>query len=188
MSLSAAPSATGTIPTGTYVIDPAHSEVGFVARHAMVTKVRGRFHEVSGSITVAEDFASSSATATMQAASVDTGNADRNAHLHSADFFDVANHPEIAFVSTAIKDVDGDEFVLVGDLTIMGITHPVELAVEYEGTAQDPFGNVRAGFSATTVVERERWGLTWNAALEAGGVLVSKKITLNLDISAIKQA
>lgn len=188
MSLSTAASSTAVIPAGTYVIDPAHTEVGFIARHAMVTKVRGYFRDVAGSITVAEQLADSSATATMQAASVDTGNADRNAHLLSADFFDVEAHPEITFASTAVKDVDGTEFTLVGDLTIMGVTKPVELEVEYQGTAQDPFGNTRAGFSAQTVVEREQWGLTWNAALEAGGVLVSKKVTLTLDISAIKQA
>ena len=119
---------------------------------------------------------------------VDTGNEDRDAHLKSADFFDADTTPEITFVSTGIKDVQGDDFVLVGDLTIKGITKPVELKAEYEGTAQDPFGNTRIGFSATTEVEREGWGLTWNAALETGGVLVSKKITLALDVSAIKQA
>ena len=177
-----------SIPAGTYVIDPSHTEVSFVARHAMVTKVRGYFRDVEGQIVVAEDFAASSANATMKVASVDTGNEDRDAHLKSADFFDADTTPEITFVSTGIKDVQGDDFVLVGDLTIKGITKPVELKVTYEGTAQDPFGNIRIGFSAKTEVEREDWGLTWNAALESGGVLVSKKITLALDVSAIKQA
>lgn len=176
------------IPAGTYAIDPSHTEVSFVARHAMVTKVRGYFRDVEGQVVVADDFAASTASATMKVASVDTGNEDRDAHLKSADFFDADTTPEITFVSTGIKDVQGDDFVLVGDLTIKGITKPVELKAEYEGTAQDPFGNTRIGFSATTEVEREDWGLTWNAALETGGVLVSKKITLALDVSAIKQA
>lgn len=177
-----------TLAAGTYVIDASHTEVGFVARHAMVTKVRGYFRDVAGSITVGDDFASSSATATMQVASVDTGSADRDGHIKSADFFDVDNNPTITFTSTGIANVSGNEFDLVGDLTILGVTKPVTLKAEYEGTAQDPFGNVRAGFSASTVVEREDWGLSWNAPLETGGVLVSKKITLNLEVSAIKQA
>ena len=177
-----------TITSGTYTIDPSHSEVGFVARHAMVTKVRGWFRDVTGTITVADDFAASSATATMKVDSVDTGNADRDGHLKSADFFDAEKNPEITFVSTGVKDVKGDEFVLVGDLTIKGITKSVELEAEFNGSATDPFGNARIGFSAETEVEREDFGLTWNAALETGGVLVSKKIKLVLDISAIKQA
>ncbi len=177
-----------TLAAGTYTLDASHSEVGFVARHAMVTKVRGYFRDLEGSITVAEELADSSATATMKTASVDTGSADRDGHLRSADFFDVENHPEITFVSTGVANVSGTNFDLTGDLTIMGVTKPVTLEVEYDGTAQDPFGNVRAGFTASTTVEREDWGLSWNAALETGGVLVSKKITLNLEISAIKQA
>lgn len=173
---------------GTYVIDPSHSEVGFTARHAMVTKVRGTFRTVAGTITVADDFTASSATATLAVASVDTGNADRDAHLTSPDFFDAATHPDITFTSTGISDVDGDDFVLEGELTIKGVTKPVRLAAEYEGAATDPFGNQRVGFSASTEVEREDWGLTWNAALETGGVLISKKVKLTLDLSAIKQA
>lgn len=176
------------LAAGTYVLDASHSEVGFVARHAMVTKVRGYFRELEGTVTVAEDFAASTATATMQVASIDSGSADRDGHLKSADFFDVDNNPVITFASTGIKDVKGEEFTLVGDLTIKGVTRQVELAAEYEGTAQDPFGNIRAGFTARTDVDREDFGLTWNAALETGGVLVSKKVTLTLDLSAIKQA
>ena len=147
-----------SIPAGTYVIDPSHTEVGFVARHAMVTKVRGYFRAVEGQIVVADEFANSSATATMKVDSVDTGNGDRDGHLKSADFFDAENTPEITFEA------------------------------EFNGAATDPFGNARIGFSAETEVEREDWGLTWNAALETGGVLVSKKIKLVLDVSAIKQA
>ena len=179
---------TTQLTAGTYVIDASHTEVGFVARHAMVTKVRGQFRDVEGTITVGDSLESSSATATMKVSSVDTGSADRDGHLVSADFFDAENHPEITFVSTGVSNVDGNEFDLNGNLTILGVTKPVTLKAEYEGTAQDPFGNVRAGFTASTVVEREDWGLSWNATLETGGVLVSKKITLNLEVSAIKQA
>ena len=188
MTESTAITPLGDLAAGTYVLDASHSEVGFVARHAMVTKVRGNFGEFEGTITIADDFTASSASATMQAASVDTGSADRDGHLKSADFFDAENYPTISFVSTGIKDVKGEEFTLVGDLTIKGVTRQVELAAEYEGTAQDPFGNIRAGFTARTDVDREDFGLTWNAALETGGVLVSKKVTLTLDLSAIKQA
>jgi polyisoprenoid-binding protein YceI len=176
------------ITPGTYVIDPSHSEVGFVARHAMVAKVRGYFRTVEGQIVVADEFANSSATATMKVDSVDTGNGDRDGHLKSADFFDAESFPEITFTSTGIRDINAEEFVLDGNLTIKGITKPVSLEAEYNGAATDPFGNERIGFSAETDVDREDWGLTWNAALETGGVLVSKKIKLTLDISAIKQA
>lgn len=178
-----------TLPAaGTYVIDASHTEVSFVARHAMVTKVRGYFRDVEGSVTIAENFADSTATATMQTASIDTGSADRDGHLKSADFFDVESNPEITFVSTGVQNVSDNTFDLIGDLTIGGVTKQVSVQTFYDGTAQDPFGNVRAGFTGTTTVERENWGLSWNAPLETGGVLVSKKITLNLEISAIKQA
>lgn len=177
-----------TPAAGTYVIDPSHTEVGFVARHAMVTKVRGYFRDLEGTIEIGEDFAASTASATMKTASIDSGSADRDGHLKSGDFFDVDTHPEITFVSTGVQDIDGSNFDLVGDLTIKGVTKQVALQATYDGTAQDPFGNVRAGFTAITTVDREDWGLTWNAGLETGGVLVSKKITLNLEISAIKQA
>jgi len=176
------------ITPGTYALDPSHSEVGFVARHAMVTKVRGYFRGLAGTITVAEDFADSTASATMAVASVDTGSPDRDAHLRSGDFFDADTYPDIAFVSTGLRGVDGHEFVLDGHLTIKGITRPVSLDVEFEGAATDPFGHDRIGFSASTDVERGEWGLTWNAALETGGVLVSKKIKLILDLSAVKQS
>jgi len=173
--------------SGDYALDVDHTRIGFVARHAMVTKVRGRFSEVEGTLTIGETVEQSAATATIKAASVHTGSADRDAHLTSPDFFDAATYPEITFVATGVRSVGG-EHVLTGDLTIKDVTKPVSLPVEFEGVATDPFGNQRAGFSASTTVEREDWGLTWNAALETGGVLVSKKITLQLDISAIKQA
>lgn len=176
----------GLLP-GTYVIDPSHSEVGFVARHAMVTKVRGRFSEVEGTITFGDSVEDATATATVATASVSTGSEQRDGHLQSPDFFDVATYPSITFASTDVR-ADGGEYVLEGDLTIKDVTKRVTVPVEFEGTATDPFGNQRAGFSAAFDVDREDWGLTWNAALETGGVLVSKKVKLQLDISAIKQA
>ncbi|UER53498.1 YceI family protein [Kineosporiaceae bacterium SCSIO 59966] len=172
---------------GTYVVDPAHSEVGFTARHAMVTKVRGTFNDVQGTIVIGDDPADSSATATIQVASVDTRSADRDAHLRSADFFDVENYPEMTFRTTGVRP-DGEDYLVDGELTIKGVTKPVTLKVEFTGVATDPFGNQRAGFSGETEVDREQWGLTWNAALETGGVLVSRKVRLAFDVSAIKQS
>jgi polyisoprenoid-binding protein YceI len=183
--------AISTLPTGlesgTYVIDPSHSEVGFTARHAMVTKVRGTFSDVEGTLVFGQDAAGATATAVLRTASVDTRNADRDAHLRSGDFFDAETYPEITFRSTGVR-VAGGEYVLDGELTIKGVTRPVTLEVEFGGVATDPFGNVRVGFSAETTVNRRDFGLTWNAALETGGVLVSDKIKLTLDISAVKQA
>lgn len=173
---------------GTYVLDPAHSQVGFVARHALVTKVRGRFAVYSGSATLdgANPYASN-LSVEVDAASVDTNSDGRDGHLKSADFFDVATHPRISFVSTGI-DLDGDTALVNGDLTIKGVTRPVTIPFEYQGSAKDPFGNERIGFEGAVVVDRREWGLTWNAALEAGGVLVSEKVTLEFEVSAIKQA
>ena len=176
----------GLVP-GTYAVDPSHSEVGFVARHAMVTKVRGRFTELEGTLVFGDGVEDSSATATLQVASVSTGSADRDGHLRSGDFFDAETYPTIAFRSTAVRAEDGG-YVLDGELTIKDVTRAVSFPVEFEGTATDPFGFERAGFSGSLQVDREDWGLTWNAALETGGVLVSKKVTLSLDISAVKQA
>jgi polyisoprenoid-binding protein YceI len=174
--------------TGTWTIDPAHSRVGFVARHAMVTKVRGQFREVEGQITIdAANHKASSAVVTIQVASIDTGQAQRDEHLKSGDFFEVEKYPVINFRSTDVA-VDGDEIILKGDLTIKDTTAPVTLELEYGGTAKDPFGNIRAGFEGKTTVNRKDWGLTWNAALETGGVLVSEKVTLEFEISLIKTA
>ena len=171
---------------GTWVIDPSHSRLGFEARHAVVTKVRGHFGDFEGTIVVGDDLAGSSAKVSAKLDSIDTGSADRDGHLKSADFFDVENTNELKFESTGIK-ADGDEFVVTGNLTIKGVTQPVELELEATGTATDPFGNVRAGFEGKGELSRKDFGLTWNVALEAGGVLVSDKIKLQLDISAIKQ-
>ncbi|MDQ1424184.1 MAG: hypothetical protein QOD72_1682 [Acidimicrobiaceae bacterium] len=182
---------TSTVPrtlTGNYVIDPTHSRIGFVARHAMVTKVRGSFNEFEGSgYFDAENPSGSKAQLTIQAASIDTRNADRDAHLRSNDFFDMDNHPQITFVSTNVETVDGN-YRVTGDLTIKGVTKPVTVDFEYNGTAVDPYGNSRVGFEGQTTINRKDWGVNWNAALEAGGVLVSEKITLEFEISAIKSA
>ena len=175
--------------TGTYAIDPSHSRIGFVARHAMITKVRGSFNEYSGSGHFdAADPASSSLGLTIQVSSVDTRSGDRDTHLRSADFFDVATYPTITFASTAVRASGGDRFVVTGDLTIKDVTRSVDLDVELTGTAKDPFGNERLGLEGSVVVNRKDWGLTWNALLEAGGLLVSEKVTLEFDVSAIKQA
>jgi polyisoprenoid-binding protein YceI len=174
--------------TGTYALDTAHSRIGFVARHAMVTKVRGSFNEWEG--TAQLDFtdpASSSANVTIQVASIDTRQAQRDEHLRTNDFFDAPTHPTITFASTSAEQ-DGDDFVLHGDLTIKGVTKPVSIAFEFTGASQDPFGNQRVGFEGTTIINRSDFGVSFNAALETGGVLVSEKITLELEISAIKQA
>ncbi len=173
---------------GTWAIDPSHSRLGFVARHAMVTKVRGQFDEFSGTLAIdAANPTASTAAVTVQLASVSTGSVDRDAHLRGADFFDVEKNPEMTFSSTAVKQ-DGDEFVMIGDLTILGVTRPVELELEPTGVATDPFGNVRVGFEGETEISRKDFGLTWNVALEAGGVLVSDKVKIQLDVSAVKQA
>ena len=175
--------------TGTWTIDPTHTRLGFVARHAMVTKVRGSFTEFEGSLTLdGANPSASSISLTAQLASVDTGTADRDAHLRSADFFDVENNPTMTFASTSVKQTDDDEFILVGDLTIKGVTRPVEVEVELDGIVTDPFGNTRAGFEGEAEISRKDFGLTWNVPLDAGGVLVSDKIKIQLDVSATKSA
>jgi len=173
--------------TGTWTIDPTHTRLGFVARHAMVTKVRGSFTDFAGSLTLnGANPADSSATVTVQMASVDSGTTDRDAHLKSADFFDVETYPTMSFASTGVKQTDGDEFVLLGDLTIKDVTRPVEIEVELDGIVTDPFGNTRAGFEGEAEISRKDFGLTWNVPLDAGGVLVSDKIKIQLDVSATK--
>ena len=174
--------------TGAYKLDAAHSRIGFVARHAMVTKVRGSFDEWQGTAHIdTANPAASSVNLTIKAASVSTGNADRDGHLLSADFFDVENFPEWTFVSTAVSR-DGDEWTVTGDLTIKDVTHAVTIEFEEGGSAKDPFGNLRIGFEGETTVNRKDWGLTWNAALETGGLLVSEKIKLEFDVSAIRNS
>ena len=174
--------------TGTWVIDAAHTNLGFSARHAMVAKVRGNFGEFSGSFTIdGDNLAASSAELTIQAASIDTKNSDRDAHLKSADFLDVENFPTLTFVSTSVK-VTGNDVVVTGDLTIHGVTRSVDVAYEFVGISQDPWGQTKIGFEGSTKISRKDFGLVWNAALETGGVLVGDDIKLNLDVEATKQA
>lgn len=176
-----------TTATGTYAIDPSHSRIGFVARHAMVTKVRGSFNEFEGSGHFdAENPANSHLALTIQANSIDTRNEDRDGHLKSNDFFDMETYPEIKFASTAVEKVDDDNYRVTGDLTIKDVTKPVTVDFEYTGTAVDPFQNQRIGFDGSTTVNRKDWGVNWNTALDTGGVLVSEKVTLEFDVSAIR--
>ncbi|HEX2858501.1 MAG TPA: YceI family protein [Propionibacteriaceae bacterium] len=175
--------------SGTYVLDPAHSSIGFVARHAVVTKVRGSFNELEGVAVIdGSNLASSTVNVSLKTASVDTRQKDRDAHLRSGDFFDADTYPNITFASTSVKQVSDDELEVTGDLTIKDVTRPITLPLSYTGSATDPFGNQRAGFEGSVQVNRKDWGLTWNAALETGGVLVSEKVTLEFDLSTIKQA
>jgi polyisoprenoid-binding protein YceI len=173
--------------TGDYTIDPIHSSIGFVARHAMITKVRGTFDEFDGHLHVeAADPSKSSAKVTIKVASIDTRNADRDAHLRTNDFFAMDEYPEILFESTSVEPVDDTTFRVTGDLTIRGVTRPLTFDLEYNGSAIDPFGNHRVGFEGSVQVNRKDWGITWNAPLELGGVIISDKVTLEFDISAIK--
>lgn len=178
-----------TIPTaGTYALDQAHKRVGFVARHMMVSKVRGEFRTAEATITVAENPLESSVTATIQADSIDTNQPDRDTHLRSGDFLEAEKYPTLEFRSTGVKSHDGNEFVLTGDLTIKDVTRQVELEVEFEGVGRSPFGQDIFGFTASTEIDREEFGLTWNVALETGGVLVSKKIKIEIEGEAVRQA
>ncbi len=173
---------------GTLVLDPTHTTLSFVTRHAMVTKVRGSFEKFEGSAVVdAANPAASSLDVKIETASVDTRNADRDAHLRSGDFFDAEQFPYITFKGTDFA-VKGDVVEVTGDMTIKDVTRSVTFPLEYQGEAKDPFGNTRVGFEGSVQVLRSDFGLTWNAALETGGFLVSDKVTLELEISAIVQA
>ena len=175
--------------TGTYTLDTAHSRIGFVARHAMVTKVRGAFNEFEGTATIdGTDPENSSVSVTVQVTSVDTRNAQRDGHLLSSDFFEQETYPTITFASTAIKHLGGADFEVTGDLTIKGTSKSITFPLEFTGAAKDPFGNDRVGFEGSTSLVRSDYGISFNAALETGGVLVSDKITLEFEISAIKSA
>ena len=175
--------------SGTYVLDAAHSRIGFVARHAMVTKVRGAFNEFEGSAVVDEnDFTKSSAQLTIQVASIDTRSEQRDGHLRSNDFLDLEHFPEISFASTGVEQTGPTSLEVTGDLSIKDVTRSVTIPFDFEGAATDPYGNLRVGFEGSVVINRKDYGITWNAALETGGVLVSDKITLEFEISAIKSA
>jgi polyisoprenoid-binding protein YceI len=179
--------APGADIAGDYVLDPAHTRIGFSARHAMVTKVRGQFDEFEGTAHIdTEDPAKSTVAVTIQSASVSTGQAQRDGHLKSPDFFDVETYPQITFTSTDIQR-DGAEWSITGALTINDVTKPVTVLFEETGEAKDPFGNLRVGFEGSVTINRSDWGLKWNSPLETGGVLVSEKVTLEFDVSAIRQ-
>jgi polyisoprenoid-binding protein YceI len=173
---------------GTYQLDAAHKRVGFVVRHLMVSKVRGNFAEADATITIAEDPLQSSVVATITTASVQTGSVDRDNHLRTGDFFEAEKYPQMTFRSTGIKSHAGAEFVLDGELTIKDVTRSVELVVEFEGATTSPYGQAVFGFSATTEIDREDWGLTYNMALESGGVMIGKKVKIEIEGEAIRQA
>ncbi|WP_329439142.1 YceI family protein [Streptomyces sp. NBC_01426] len=174
--------------TGDYVLDPAHTRIGFVARHAMVTKVRGAFHQFEGTARLdGADPTRSTAQVVIKAESIDTGVEQRDQHLRTNDFLDVPNFPDITFRSTSVEPVSDTEYRVTGDLTVKDTTRPVTIDFEYAGSAVDPFGNRRVGLEGSVTLSRKDFGVTWNAALEGGGVLVGDKVVLEFDISAIKQ-
>src|SRR5436853_266920 len=173
---------------GVYDIDGAHTSVEFVGRHLMITKVRGRFSDVRGQITIDDEPTKSHVEVEIGVASVSTGNGDRDAHLKSGDFFDVEHYPTISFASTAVKPLRDNTWELVGDLTVHGTTNPVTLQVDFDGGGASPMGDERIGFSAATDVNREDFGLTWNVALETGGLLVGKTVRVELAVQAIAAA
>ncbi|MER5428846.1 YceI family protein [Streptomyces sp. NPDC002588] len=175
--------------TGDYTIDPAHSTIGFVARHAMVTNVKGKFGDFTGALHLdGADPSLSTATVDVTMDSIDTGSADRDGHLKSSDFFKTDEFPTMTFRSTSAEALGGDDYRITGELSLLGVTKALTIDLEFNGAAKDPFGNERVGFEGKAEILRSEWGLTWNAALETGGVLVSDKIKLNFDISAIKNA
>lgn len=174
------------ITPGIWTLDMSHSEIGFTVRHAGISKVRGRFTDASAEAHVGPSLASSSLHATVKTASFDSGDANRDGHVRGADFFDVESYPEMTFRATGIEG-DGEDYTVTGDLTIRGITKAVELEVEFTGVAVDPFGATRAGFSAEAEISRKEFGLTWNAALEAGGLLVSDKVKINVEAALVKK-
>jgi len=187
MTTSIAPAFTEL--TGTYTLDPAHTRIGFVARHAMVTKVRGAFNEFEGTATLdGANPANSSVRLTISAASIDTRNAQRDEHLRGNDFLAMQDYPQITFASTGVRQLDDTTFEVTGDLTVKGVTNSVTIPFSFEGAAKDPFGNLRAGFEGSVTINRKDYGITWNAALETGGVLVSDKVALEFEVSAVKNA
>lgn len=173
--------------TGDYTVDPSHSSIGFQVRHAMVTNVRGTFSKHEGTLSL-DGSKPENSTASIDVAieSIDTGAPDRDGHLRSADFFDAETFPNMTFRSTSAEQVGGDEYRITGDLTIKDVTKPLTIDLEFNGKATDPYGNERVGFEGSATISRSDWGLSWNAALETGGVVVSDKVKLLFDISAIK--
>ncbi len=173
---------------GTYAIDPSHTELGFAVRHMAVSKVRGRFDTFEGSLEIAEDPAASKVSVTIDARSVDTGDETRDNHLRTNDFFDVENHPTWTFESTGVTMAGPSSWKVDGDLTIRGVTRPVTLDVSLEGVVQDPFGNHRVGFSASTSINRDDFGVSFGAVMETGGLVVAKKVDIQIEAEAVLQA
>ncbi|MGO2863098.1 MAG: YceI family protein [Brevibacterium sp.] len=174
--------------TGTWVIDPAHTRLGFSSRHAMVTRIRGAFNIVEGTAVVdAEDLSATEVTITIDVDSVDTRTPDRDAHLRSADFFDVENYPTITFKSTGVDEVEERSYIVNGDLTIRDITRPVSVPLEMLGIDRDQNGTLRVGLEGKRRIDRKDWGVTWNTTLDSGGLLVSDKITLEFELSLTKE-
>lgn len=184
MSTTTLPTA---LTTGTWTVETSHSQAGFSVRHAGISKIRGTVAITGGTIVIGEDLASTSVTATLDPTTIDTKDANRDGHLRTADFFDVETQPTWTFRSTSVQ-ADGEDLAVTGDLTIHGVTREVVLATEFNGAATDPFGASRIGFTATTEISRKDFGLTWNAALETGGVLVGDKVAISLDIEAVATA
>lgn len=173
---------------GSYALDPSHSQVGFAVRHVMVSKTRGRFSDFAGNIEIGENPLESSVTVTIQTASIDTRDEQRDGHLRSGDFFDSEVWPTMAYQSRSVRQVGEGRYIVDGDLTIKDVTRPVPLELSFEGGAADPWGGIRIGFSAKAELDREAFGLTWNQALETGGVLVGKKVSIEIEAEAIRQA
>ncbi len=180
-------STTTTIPTGTWNVDPKHSQVGFAVKHMGIATVRGEFHEFQGTVAVDDD-GNATASGTVQATSVDTGEDQRDDHLRSPDFFDVANYPELKFESSSIEPIADDTYRITGDLTIHGVTNPVELEAIVDGTDTDPYGNERVGLEIVGQISRGDYEMKFNQALGSGNMLVADKVKLALDISAVKQS
>ncbi|MDZ4700988.1 MAG: YceI family protein [Rhodothermales bacterium] len=173
---------------GTYAIDASHSEIGFQVRHLGISSVKGSFGALEGTVQAGGSLAALSASASIQAASIDTRNTDRDNHLRSADFFDAEKHPALQFKSNGVVDKGNGEFTMAGTLTIRGVAKPIELKGEFQGSAKDPWGNEKVAFTASGKLNRTDYGLNWNAVLEAGGLLVSEEVKLVLDVQAVKQA
>ena len=177
------------MPASTWNIDPSHSAIHFSVRHMVVSKTRGRFTRWNGQIAFDPDNpANSSVQVTIDPASIDTADAQRDAHLRSPDFFDVEKYPQATFKSTKVQELSGDRLHITGDLTVHGVTRPVSFEAIFEGSAKDPWGGERAGFTGTLSLDRREFGLQWNKALETGGVLVGDKVELTLEVEAVKQA
>lgn len=174
------------IKNGTWVIDPSHSDVTFSVKHLMISKVKGKFAAFSGTIVTTNDDAK--VDVEIDAQSIDTSDKNRDEHLRSAEFFDAATYPKVVFTSTNMKHVSDENYLLHGNLTIHGVTKPVELKVEFGGVNTDPYGQTKAAASAVTKISRNDFGLTWNTALETGGVLIGDEITINIDVQAVLQA